>query len=220
MIQPDKIVRSDRKTLSISVDAFGRLIVRAPKKCSEERIFAFLQEKEKWILSKQAERQGLNGVLPPENLHGYQFLLLGKQTKIIVDDGKKVGYDAEQNIIYLPREKSKEKLVKWLKENAKRILTTVTERKAAEMGVSYKSLTITTAKTRWGSCSGDNAIRYTFRLLYCPKEIIDYVVVHELAHTIQHNHSKQFWQVVEKYIPDWKTRRKWLKSHGAFMEIF
>lgn len=220
MIQPDKIVRSDRKTLSISVDAFGRLIVRAPKKCSEERIFAFLQEKEKWILSKQAARKGLNGVLPPENLHGYQFLLLGKQTKIIVDDGKKIGYDAEQNIIYLPREKSKEKLVKWLKENAKRILTTVTERKAAEMGVSYKSLTITSAKTRWGSCSGDNAIRYTFRLLYCPKEIIDYVVVHELAHTVHHNHSKQFWQVVEKYIPDWKNRRKWLKSHGIFMEIF
>jgi hypothetical protein len=91
---------------------------------------------------------------------------------------------------------------------------------AKEMGVSYRSITITSAKTRWGSCSGENALRYTFRLLYCPKEIIDYVVVHELAHTLQHNHSKQFWQVVERYIPDWKTRRKWLKDHGILMEIF
>lgn len=220
MIQPDKIIRSARKTLSISIDAFGRLTVRAPKKCTEERIFAFIREKESWILRKQAEKQRENKLLPPDDLHGYEFLLLGKRTKIIVDDGKKVGYDAEQNILYLPREKSKERLVKWLKENAKRILSAVTERKAQEMGVSYKSVTITSAKTRWGSCSGNNAIRYTFRLLYCPKEVIDYVVVHELAHTVQHNHSKQFWMVVERFIPDWKNRRKWLKDHGILMEVF
>jgi predicted metal-dependent hydrolase len=220
MVQPDKIIRSSRKTLSISVDTFGRLIVRAPKQYSEERIFAFIKEKESWILRKQAERKGAGADLPPENLHGYTFSLLGKPTKIVLCDGKKVGYDAEQNIIYLPMEKSKERLVKWLKDNAKRILTTVTERKAAEMGVSYKSIAITSAKTRWGSCAGNNALRFSFRLLYCPKEVIDYVVVHELAHTVQHNHSKKFWQVVERYIPDWKARRKWLKSHGIFMEIF
>jgi predicted metal-dependent hydrolase len=220
MMTPDKVIRSSRKTLSISIDTFGRLIVRAPKRCSEQRIFAFIQEKEPWIRKKQAERKGAGMLLPPENLDGYTFLLLGNLTRIKLADGKKVGYDAEQNIVYLPYEKSKERLVKWLKENAKRILATVTARKAAEMGVSYSSLTITSAKTRWGSCSGDNAIRYTFRLLYCPKEVIDYVVVHELAHTIQHNHSKQFWQVVEKYAPEWKTRRNWLKANGILMEIF
>ena len=220
MITPDKIVRSSRKTLSISVDTFGRLIVRAPKRYSEQRIFAFIQEKEPWIRKKQAERKGAGMALPPENLDGYTFLLLGKSTTIRLIDGKKVGFDAEQNIIYLPYEKSQEKLVKWLKENAKRILTTVTARKAAEMSVSYTSLTITSAKTRWGSCSGENALRFTFRLLYCPKEVIDYVVIHELAHTIQHNHSKQFWQVVERFAPDWKSRRAWLKAHGILMEIF
>ena len=158
--------------------------------------------------------------LPPQTLHGYRFLLLGKQTEIVVDDGKKVGYDAEKNILYLPREKTQDRLIKWLKENVKRILATVTARKAAEMCVSYTSITITSAKTRWGYCSGDNALRYTYRLLYCPKEIIDYVVVHELAHTRHKNHSRLFWLDVEKYIPDWKSRRKWLKAHGILMEIF
>ena len=220
MIQPDKIVRSNRKTLAISVDTFGRLIVRAPKKCAEDRIFAFLQEKESWILRKQAERKGAGTALPPENLDGYEFLLLGKTTKIFLYDEKKVGYDSENNRIFLPKEKTKERLVKWLKENAKRILTTVTERTAKEMRTTYKGVSITSAKTRWGTCSGDNALRYTFRLLYCPKEIIEYVVLHELSHTRQKNHSKLFWQEVEKYMPDWKTRRKWLKSHGILMEIF
>ena len=220
MVQPDKIIRSSRKTLSISIDTFGRLIVRAPKRYSEERIFAFLQEKEGWIVKKQAERKGLQSVLPPDNLQEYSFLLLGKQTKIVLCDGNKVGYDSEQNVIYLPYEKTQDRLVKWLKDNAKRILTTVTERKAKEMGVCYRSITVTSAKTRWGSCSGDNALRYTFRLLYCPKEVIDYVVVHELAHTVQHNHSPKFWQVVEKFVPDWKVKRKWLKNNGVLMEIF
>ena len=220
MVQPDTIIRSNRKTLAISVDAFGRLIVRAPKKCDEDRIFAFLQAKERWILRKQAERKGAGMDLPPENLDGYTFLLLGKNTKICLYDNKKVGYDSENNCIFLPKEKSKERLVKWLKENAKRILTQVTECKAKEMGLSYKSLSITSARTRWGTCSGDNALRYTFRLLYCPKEIIEYVVVHELSHIRHKNHSRLFWQEVEKYIPDWKMRRKWLKAHGILMEIF
>ena len=158
--------------------------------------------------------------LPPENLDGYTFLLLGNLTTIFLYDEKKVGYDSDNNRIFLPRERAKERLLKWLKENAKRILTTVTQRKAAEMGLSYKSLSITSAKTRWGTCSGDNALRYTFRLLYCPKEVIDYVVVHELSHIRHKNHSRLFWQEVEKYIPDWKARRKWLKSHGILMEIF
>ena len=220
MIQPDKIVRSNRKTLAISVDTFGRLIVRAPKRCAEDRIFAFLKEKENWILRKQAERKGAGTALPPENLDGYSFLLLGNSTKISLYDEKKVGYDSENNRIFLPSEKPKERLVKWLKENAKRIFTTVTQCKAAEMGVSYKSISITSARTRWGTCSGDNALRYTFRLLYCPKEIIEYVIVHELSHIRHKNHSRLFWQEVEKYIPDWKTRRKWLKNHGILMEIF
>lgn len=158
--------------------------------------------------------------LPPENLDGYSFLLLGKTTKICLYDEKKVGYDSENDCLFLPREKAKERLVKWLKENAKRIFTSVTQRKAQQMGVSYQSVSITSARTRWGTCSGDNALRYTFRLLYCPKEIIEYVVVHELSHIRHKNHSRLFWQEVEQYIPDWKARRKWLKAHGILMEIF
>ncbi len=220
MILPDKIIRSNRKTLAISVDTFGRLIVRAPKRLSEERIFAFIREKESWIRKKQEEKKGAGTALPPEDLNGYEFLLLGKTTKIILDDGKKVGYDAQENILYLPREKSRERLVKWLKENAKRIFTKVTVEKASEMQVGYKSVSVTSARTRWGSCAGDCSIRYTFRLLYCPREVIEYVVVHELAHIRQRKHSPKFWQEVEKYMPNWKPKRKWLKEHGILMEIF
>lgn len=219
MVQPDEIIRSKRKTLAISIDAFGKLTVRAPIACSKERIFAFLQAKEDWILRKKAERTGAGIRLPSESLDGYELLLLGKPCKILLANTNKVGYDSAQNCITLSEKNAKARLVRWLKENAERILTSVTKQKAQEMGVSFASVSIGSARGRWGSCSGKNEIRYTFRLLYAPKEVVEYVVVHELAHVRHKNHSKSFWQEVERFIPDWKARRKWLKTHGALMQV-
>ena len=220
MIQPDEIIRSRRKSLTITVNSFGRLIVRAPLHYSEQRIYAFLQEKEGWIVRKIAEKKGAGIELPPENLNGYGLLLLGKKCKIYVVDTPKVAYDGEKNVLYLPMDKPQERLVKWLKDNAKRIFTQVTAQTAARMGVTYQSIGVTSARGRWGSCSGKNAIHFSFRLLYAPKDVIEYVIVHELAHTKHHNHSKAFWEEVAKFVPDWKVKRAWLKQHGGLMEIF
>lgn len=220
MLQPDEIIRSNRKTLSISIDAFNRLIVRAPKRCDEERIFAFIQKQETWILRKRAKMAGAGMQLPPENLDGYEFLLLGKPCKICLDDGANIRFDTQNGKLYLPKENARVRIVKWLKENALRIFLQVTNEWSARMGVQAKTVAVSSAKSRWGSCSADNSIRYTFRLLYAPKEIIEYVAVHELAHIRHKNHSPRFWQEVAKYIPDWKHRRDWLKYRGALLQIF
>ena len=220
MIKPDEIIRSNRKTLSLSIDFFGRLIVRAPKRCSEERIFAFIRQKEDWILRKKAQMQGAGMRLPPENLDGYTLLLLGKECTISLTEEPFVRYEGQTNCLYLPKTNAKKRLIKWLKENAKRIFTNVTQAKAQEMNVQFKSVSVTSAKTRWGSCSAENAIRYTFRLLYAPKEVIEYVVVHELSHVRHKNHSPLFWAEVTKYCPNWKAHRAWLKQNGALMHIF
>lgn len=220
MIQPDEIIRSNRKTLSISVDSFGRLTVRAPMHCGEERIFAFLREKEAWILRKQKERATFGIQPPPENLDGYTLLILGKEYTLSLIDGSKIGLNTEGGILYLPKKNAQTCLVRWLKENAKRILTAVTAQTAERMGTSFRSVTITSARSRWGSCSYDNALRYSFRLLYAPKEVVEYVTVHELAHTKHKNHSKSFWTEVAKYCPDWKEKRNWLKRHSALMQLF
>lgn len=220
MIQPDEIIRSRRRTLSITIDPFGRLIVRAPYSFSEERIFAFLREKERWILQKQAQMKGAGMRLPPEDLDGYEFLLLGRNCRICLTEERYIRFDEESAIVYLPRENARKKLITWLKNNAKRIMTTVTARAAEKMGVSYQSITITSAKRRWGSCSYDNKLHYTFRLIYAPKEVIEYVAIHELAHVKHKNHSPLFWAEVARYVPDWKQKRAWLKHHGILMEIF
>ena len=89
-----------------------------------------------------------------------------------------------------------------------------------EMGVNFQSVELSSAKGKWGSCSYDNKIRYAYRLIYAPREMIEYVVVHELSHVRHKNHSKAFWTEVAKYTPDWKAKRQWLKTHGYLLEIF
>lgn len=220
MTQPDRIIRSRRKTLSVSVDAFGRVIVRAPLRLGEERIFAFLEEKEGWILRQKAKTREAGICLPPENLDGYRFLLLGGECVLRLYDGSRIRYDEAKREIWLPRKNARERLTAWLKSNARRIFSALAGRRAAEMGASYPSLSVTGARTRWGSCSYNNALHFSFRLLYAPIEVADYVVVHELAHTFYKNHGKDFWATVERYVPDYKKKRDWLKERSVLMEIF
>lgn len=158
--------------------------------------------------------------LPPENLDGYTFLLLGKTCEIRLTNERYIRFDSENNVLYLPEKNARKRLVSWLKENAKRIFTQTSLETAKRMGVTFQSVEISSARTRWGSCSQENAIRYSFRLLYAPKEVIEYVVVHELAHVKHKNHSPAFWREVGNYVPDYKTRRKWLKERGILMQIF
>ena len=220
IIKPDKIIRAKRKTVSITVDSSGRLIVRAPLRCSEARILAFIEKKSEWILKHRAKKAHLQSLLPSENLNGFQFSLEGKPAEIRYYNGKRIVFDEENRRLYLPEGKGEESVQKWLKARAKFVFSELAKLRANEMGVSYKEVRVSSAKGRWGSCSQDNTLRFTFRLLYAPIAVIDYVVVHELAHTAHKNHGKAFWAMVEKHCPDWKIKRKWLKEHGYFMQIF
>lgn len=220
MFQPDEIIRSNRKTISVCITPLGKITVRAPLRCNEERIFAFLREKESWLAKHLQKTIGAGTRIPTENLDGFAFLLLGKMHTVSLVDGNKVGYDGENLRVFVPRVKARERLVKWLKENAKRILSEVTVQTARQMQTTVKSVSVTSAKSRWGSCTADNAVRYSFRLIYAPKEVVRYVVVHELAHTRYKNHSPLFWREVERYEKSYRERRKWLKENGILMEIF
>lgn len=100
---------------------------------------------------------------------------------------------------------------KILKERIKNIIEPILEKYSKAMGVSYEKLSINSAKTRFGSCSSRKTLNFSYRLALYPYEAIEYVCVHELAHLTEMNHSKKFWAIVEKYLPDYKERKKLLK---------
>lgn len=104
-----------------------------------------------------------------------------------------------------------------LKSQAKAYIPQRVEHFAKIIGVNYKNVQIRCQRTLWGSCSSSGTLSFNCLLMKCPPSVIDYVVVHELCHRIHMNHSKAFWQEVEKYCPDYKTQRAWLKSQGLFL---
>ncbi len=217
MIEADEYRFSKRKTLAVCIDPRGKVIVRAPKGYPKGRIAAFLAEKEGWIeRHRQARIQKASAL--PSQIDGYELSFLGEPLRLQVYDGKrrvKIG-----DTLYLPATNPEKSLLSWLKKEALGFFKERTDYWQTVMGVRATSVKISGAKKKWGSCSADNELRFTYRLAYAPTEMIDYVVVHELSHIRYKNHSAGFWQEVKKYLPDYACRRAWLKSNPQLLEIF
>ncbi len=106
------------------------------------------------------------------------------------------------------------RLLDWLKRQARSDLSARSRRHAAQLGASYKRITIRDQSSRWGSCSATGGLNYSWRLVLAPPSVLDYVAAHEVAHLLEHNHSPQFWALVRKLAPDMAQNRQWLKTHG------
>ena len=109
------------------------------------------------------------------------------------------------------------KLLTATKKQARELFTKRLNAYAVAHNIEFRSLKLSSARTRWGSCSMKKNINLNWRLINAPQEILDYVIVHELSHTIHHNHSKYFWTHVASMMPDYATHRKWLKDHGRML---
>ena len=105
--------------------------------------------------------------------------------------------------------------IKLLTTRAKRVIPPKVDRYAKVLGVDYNRITIRMQKSRWGSCSGQGNLNFNCLLMRAPDDVVDYVIVHELCHRKEMNHSDRFWALVESVLPDYKEKRKWLKDHGS-----
>ncbi|HMN12989.1 MAG TPA: SprT family zinc-dependent metalloprotease [Bellilinea sp.] len=211
-----RIIRSRRKTLTLVVNAQGELIVRAPLRMADHRIRAFIEEKADWILSNVAKMK--SRVPAREPVHeGSQVWLYGEPHTLIVKGGLT---PLTSKVILLRRSADLPRTAEnWFREEARRNLTARTDAISRQTGLKATGLRITGARTRWGSCSGKNSLSFCWRIIMAPPAIIDYLVVHELAHTVHKNHSAAYWKLVGEIMPDYKLRRKWLKVNGHLLEL-
>jgi predicted metal-dependent hydrolase len=108
---------------------------------------------------------------------------------------------------------------RWYKEMAFKVISERVALYSQKYNFSPKQVKISSAKTRWGSCSPDGTLNFTWRLVMSPLDVIDYVVVHELAHLRIKNHSRKFWSVVEAIYPEYKKQRKWLRDNGEKLSL-
>jgi len=107
----------------------------------------------------------------------------------------------------------------WYNDHAAIRLKEKTNRFAKIIGVKPKSVTVKDYKTRWGSCSSKGDVSFNWRIIMTPHQIIDYVVIHELCHLLEHNHSPKYWRLLERHIPDYLEKRDWLKVQGSSYNI-
>ncbi len=218
----DHIIRTKRKSIALIVEPDGRLVVRAPMRISDADIKHLVKQKERWIREKQKQVKDQSTQSKPKvYMDGEEFFYLGKsyQLKIIADLNPALVLSRK---FYLSRRalpKAESMFTEWYREQARSVISDRVKLYAARHGFKYRKIRITSARTRWGSCSSMGNLNFTWRLVMAPPEVIDYVVVHELAHLRFNNHSKNFWILVECIMPDYKQRLKWLKENGQKLTL-
>lgn len=200
-----KVIRSKRRTISIIVDKKGQVTVKAPSFATDKQIKGFIYEKKSWIEKKQGEAKEREKRENP-----YRIIEDGK-VEVLWD----LGFINIKKGDILP---SEEYLVKYLKEKAREIISLRISILSKKMDLEPTSLRITSAKTRWGSCNGQNGVNFTYRLMFAPIEVIDYVIIHEMCHIVFKDHSKNFWNLVSKNCPHYKEYRKWLRLNNNIMD--
>ena len=202
-----ELIRTRRKTIAIYIQEC-RVVVRAPLRAPARDIDSFVESKQKWIgkhLALQNERKANRDAFKLD--YGSIVLYLGREYRIDSDN--------KENTLYMPpeqsREQIREKLVRIYKEYAQDHITKRVAHFSPIIGVYPKNIRIGSAKRSWASCTSSGRLTFSWRLMMAPPDAIDYVVVHELAHIMQPNHSQKFWKIIERILPDWKERRKKLR---------
>ena len=210
---PDyKLVRTGRKTLAIYIRPNGEVEVRAPRRVSIQVIERALREREDWILQKQrALRSQYEKRQDFILTEGSTLTLLGKEYPVIF--GEAPGFDGACFTVPVGDfVQVRSLIIQLYKKLAQEFLPERVRLYAGRTGLFPGSVRISSAVSRWGSCSGKNTLSFSWRLMMAPPAAVDYVVVHELAHIKEHNHSSQFWSLVESILPDYTEREKLLKD--------
>lgn len=220
MIQIDKLVRSKRRTLSLIVETDGTLTVRAPLRMKAADIHRFIEQKADWIRRKQGRAQ--KEAIPPHQFaEGETFPYLGKEVPLHLVPGPQPALKMDRTFKLAKSAQPRAAAVfeAWYKKQARSVLAERVNFFARRYVFDVEKVRISSARTRWGSCSAKKTLSFTWRLVMAPPEVVDYVVVHELCHLRELNHSPAFWAQVEAILPDYKARRKWLKQHGAKLHL-
>jgi predicted metal-dependent hydrolase len=218
-ISPNQIIRSKRKTLALVVKPDATVLVRAPLHASKAVIEEFVEKNRGWIEKHHAKALAYLRPGPRQYVRGESFQYLGTTYPLEIREGQKEPLRLEGSFHLAVSRQSDAVSVfeRWYRGQARQVLTARVDLFARQHDFHYKGIRITSARTRWGSCSATGSLSFSWRLVQAPLAVVDYVVVHELVHTVFHDHSKQFWHRVGTVMPEYKEHRRWLREHGRYL---
>jgi len=217
-----KIIHTNRKTISIGLDKKGNVIIKIPNNLKQSELDEILK-----LYKPFVEKLSKKSNLIKDNLkhfkEGEEFFYLGKKYKLkIIKEQKedlifKNGFLLSENKI----DKSKEIFKNWYCEQTYNLVMNKVNYFSKKFNLKFSHIKISSSKISWGSCNSKKEVRFSWRLSMLPEDIIEYVVVHELAHLKELNHSRKFWNLVELMLPSYKIHRKWLRENNyLFINLF
>lgn len=210
---PVSVRRNSRaKRLILRVDkTTGDIKLTLPKHVAPRTAERFINANVAWLL---AERSNLEPEITIGDGGHLDFLGDILTVEYSGIPPREVRLDKDRLIVGGPVDMAPKRLENWLRAEAMKILEERACYHADTLGVSYKRISIGDMKSRWGSCSSSGTLRFSWRLVMAPFEVLDYVAAHEVAHLLEMNHSEKFWAHVARCMPDFKSRRRWLKTEG------
>ena len=214
VIQVKRSARSKRLNLRVS-SLDGRITLTAPPKVPERQLQAFIAEREVWL------RQNLDKLPAPSAIAlGKSLPILGVAHQIARRASHRVTHG--DGFVHVPFDKPKPaaRLQGYLKALARDHLVEESDKFAARLGIEYARLSLRDTRSRWGSCTQDKALMYSWRLVMAPFEVLSYVAAHEVAHLKFMDHSAQFWNLVGDLYGEYDAPRAWLKAQGASLHRF
>ena len=207
------LIRKEVKHARLRVSEDGRVRIIAPPAFSEDDISAMLKKKARWIDKNLKYFYGMSRI----ELQRNQLLLFGNRYNYFFDTtyAQKVVIDHEHKTITSKRDLLDPKIQeKWYRRVAKKHLNKRTQELSTKLKLPYNKLFIRESRTKWGNCSKDKNISLNWKLIKAPEQVIDYLIIHELLHTVVMNHTHKFWTLMKSYYPDYKQSIKWLEKYG------
>jgi predicted metal-dependent hydrolase len=210
-----------RKTVGLTVERDGSLVVRAPQDADTDELAKLVRSREVWIYGKLAEKEALlRAWRPKEYVPGEGFLYLGRRYRLrLIDptDKSAPSLQLADSWFELRRDRqfaAKEFFESWYRARGQEWLAQRVRRFLDRLGIEPAPINVQDLGFRWGSC-GVRSLNFHWRTMTLPPRIIDYVIVHELAHILEPHHDDAFWERVARVLPDYEERRSWLAMHGA-----
>ena len=217
-----------KKTVSLLIKG-DQVCLVIPKKLTQQRIDEILKKKTRWIEKKLYENELHELPSAKTYVDGEIFTYLGKNYRLHCSEGEPVGVNLKSGSLHSVvtrgladterNQTHREQIGDWYQQRAFEVLKKRTLMHAEVLKVHPKSIKVKNYKARWGSCSAKGDIGYNWKIVIAPRKIVDYVIFHELSHLLQHDHSERFWCQVEKYVPDYRECRSWLKKNGPGLFI-
>jgi len=222
MTLPYKIEQSERKTISLTIERNNDLVIKAPLHATHQKIEEFFFKKQIWLYTKLEEKKNIEKSTSIKELVPWEgFYFLGRMYKLDIVDEVDFKLRFKNRKFELNREylvEWRELFLDWYKTQFYDKVLPRVKNLSNRCGFEPTNISVQELNNRWGSCTKDNKLNFHWKVVMAPLSVIDYIIVHELCHIKEKNHSSKFWDMVERFMPDYQNHKEWLrKNWGEFV---